>query len=345
MQLTRWEFIKYSAMGIAGVTVAGAAVLATIGSYLGGGVKPMKLVVLDPPVVHAAGAYSAIPSRWDWRDVNGRDYTTLPRDQLDCGACGPFAAMGAAETIFNILTHHQGDFHYPDPDLSEADIFWCGKLREPVCEEGMSFYEIMLWCETMGVIPEYLHPYIGRGGKCADRNIPDIQVYHRLTDWVHFSHDDDPAVRDQIKQHVIEVGPVMSMYELPSASMIENGVARLGGAIPLELVDEGLYTLQLIYLGQDTESLNNARLAAKPILLDLEKKLRYAFPNRAWHAETIIGWDDSKGVWITKDSGRGTGMFREEQPYGTMVSTWGFRGVEAVLREMKVRAYIPLAVK
>jgi len=64
-----------------------------------------------------AGAW-ILEGTFDWRDVNGQDFTTPVRDQADCGSCWAFAALGAVESKLEITS---GD---PDlnPDLSEQHL-------------------------------------------------------------------------------------------------------------------------------------------------------------------------------------------------------------------------------
>ncbi|MGD2206720.1 MAG: C1 family peptidase, partial [Anaerolineae bacterium] len=62
------------------------------------------------------------PPAWDWRDVNGADWTTPIRDQMACGSCVAFGTVGVLESMLKL--------HYQDaalqPDLSEAHLFFCG---------------------------------------------------------------------------------------------------------------------------------------------------------------------------------------------------------------------------
>jgi len=61
-----------------------------------------------------------IPPVFDWRDVNGTDWTTSIKDQDGLGSCWSFAVIASFESVIQIyedvISH---------PDLSEAHLFFC----------------------------------------------------------------------------------------------------------------------------------------------------------------------------------------------------------------------------
>jgi C1A family cysteine protease len=77
----------------------------------------------------AARALTAAQSS-DWRAKNDHDWTTLVRDQGNCGSCVAFATVATLETQARI------QFNKPNwnIDLSEAELFFCGAGRK--CNEG-----------------------------------------------------------------------------------------------------------------------------------------------------------------------------------------------------------------
>ena len=62
---------------------------------------------------------SVLPSSFDWRNVNGVDYTTPIRNQQGIPSCESFALVGAVETMVQIKV----GFPF-NCDLSEAHLFF-----------------------------------------------------------------------------------------------------------------------------------------------------------------------------------------------------------------------------
>jgi hypothetical protein len=45
-----------------------------------------------------------LPQNWDWRNVNGYDFTPPVRDQGGCGSCFTLSFVGGVESRIMILT-------------------------------------------------------------------------------------------------------------------------------------------------------------------------------------------------------------------------------------------------
>jgi C1A family cysteine protease len=106
------------------------------------------------------------PAAWDWRDVEGADWTTAIRDQ---GACGSCVAFGTVAVLESMLKLHENDASL-QPDLSEAHLFFCGCGN--CCDQGWWPSYALDYARSSGVPDEACFPYqdhnMACSGACAD---------------------------------------------------------------------------------------------------------------------------------------------------------------------------------
>ena len=122
-----------------------------------------------------------IPSSWDWRDDNGKDWTTPVKDQLqdECGSCWAFGALGGLESNYKIWKNDST----LDVDLSEQYILSCSSGS---CD-GWYLSKTLNWIKHNGIIFENCMPYeaddtIPCESKCDDwrSQLFGIKEYKRL---------------------------------------------------------------------------------------------------------------------------------------------------------------------
>ena len=100
-----------------------------------------------------------IPDEFDWRNVNGTDWTTPIKNQGNCGSCVAFATIGALESVVQI------NVGIPfNCDLSEAHLFFCGG---GTCDGGWSFSKAFPYVKTNGVPDELCFPYHPNDMPCS----------------------------------------------------------------------------------------------------------------------------------------------------------------------------------
>jgi C1A family cysteine protease len=102
------------------------------------------------------------PEAWDWRDVDGADWTTPIRDQGSCGSCVAFGTVGALEAM---LKRHHDDASL-QPDLSEAHLFFCG--CGACCDRGWWPTYALNYAQNSGVPDEACFPYQDHDMDCAN---------------------------------------------------------------------------------------------------------------------------------------------------------------------------------
>ncbi len=102
------------------------------------------------------------PPAWDWRDVDGADWTTPIRDQRACGSCVAFGTVGVLETM---LKRYHDDAGL-EVDLSEAHLFFCG--CGACCDKGWWPSYALDYARDSGVPDEACFPYQDHNMPCSD---------------------------------------------------------------------------------------------------------------------------------------------------------------------------------
>jgi C1A family cysteine protease len=159
---------------------------------------PMEVMEWEEAQVREAGARLAgnydYPTRLDWRDLDGNNWTTRVRNQSTCGACVAFATIGAIESRLEIALLDPT----LDPDLSEAHLFFCD--ADSSCVTGWSPYAALNSARDIGIADEACYPYSTSDQTCSV--CPDWQNrVTSITDWVGLTNSSD------MKQALADEGP------------------------------------------------------------------------------------------------------------------------------------------
>ena len=152
----------------------------------------------EPKIVEYSGN---LPSSFDWRDVDGVDWTTPIRDQGSCGSCAAFATNAAFESVVQIET----GFPF-GCDLSEAYLFFCAGRN---CDGGWYLESAVSFFQYNGVPDEACFPYDDEDMPCDTRedNWPTRLVHATETGQVSNSVTN-------IKNALLEYGPLATRMEV-----------------------------------------------------------------------------------------------------------------------------------
>ena len=142
-----------------------------------------------------------VPPKFDWRDVNGTDWTTSIKSQSGCGSCVAFSTIGALESVVQISVGVPFDY-----DLSEAHLFFCGGGS---CSKGWSFSKAANYVRIYGVPDEECFPYEGHDMPCSNTcpNWRQRAVKVKVTGTV------SPVV-GAIQEALLKYGPLVARMEV-----------------------------------------------------------------------------------------------------------------------------------
>lgn len=194
-----------------------------IKGFLGGALPPGGITVSDmEPLARSRQARANIaranllagaavaplpPPQFDWRNNSGKNFVTSVKFQGQCGACTAFSSAAAIESAICIqtATPPSSAGGIETPDLSEAQIFYCGGgAAGRTCASGWFLPAALEYCQVTGVAPESFFPYTSGDQSCGLKSGWQAKVT-RTTG--------DTRLKDvqDIKQWIATRGPVAVM--------------------------------------------------------------------------------------------------------------------------------------
>jgi C1A family cysteine protease len=149
-----------------------------------------------------------LPDSWDWRDVDGINWTTPIKDEGLCGASWAFAPLGAIEARVKLAADNPNLV----PDFSEQYMLSCCPFGN--CSEA-NLEGVADWIVCQGTVDEACFPYaeddeIPCSESCFDR---DSRKY-KSEGWYWVCGNWYTADADSIKREVFSGGPVSSFMEV-----------------------------------------------------------------------------------------------------------------------------------
>jgi C1A family cysteine protease len=157
------------------------------------------------------------PDEYNWKNINGIDWTTPAKNQDNCGSCWDFAAIGTLESIIKIRENRPEI----NPDLSEQYVLSCLPMAANYygrgCSGGTPYKAFFYMMNSSiqgnnknGALPESCFPYQ------ADDDIPCSDKCENWEDYLIPISDcgeamigfDSPEARDTIKSLIYQNGPI-----------------------------------------------------------------------------------------------------------------------------------------
>jgi hypothetical protein len=147
---------------------------------------------------------NGLPQGWDWRNVQGRNWVSPPKNQGGCGSCVAFGVAAALESHQRIETSNANLLM----DTSEANLFF---VNERQCNLGDPRYG---WS-----IPPALD-YLVDGGTCLEENYPYRDVNQNAELLLGTEHTwkisgyDSTSQPSQMKRWLCEEGPLVTRFSV-----------------------------------------------------------------------------------------------------------------------------------
>jgi len=166
------------------------------------GLDLSRLETAEGPDWMPKGPKPELPERWDWRDVDGVDWTTPIRNQGGCGSCVAFGIMAGFEARINIFADSPGQ----DLDLSEQHIFSCGGGS---CNNGWWYNDAADYLLNHGAPLESCSPYRAVDDNCWESCSDWRDQAKKVSSWSRIRYSND--VIEQMKLAILE-GPLVGGF-------------------------------------------------------------------------------------------------------------------------------------
>ena len=175
-----------------------------------------------------------LPESYDWRDIDGVDYTTSIKNQGSCGSCWAFGTIAPLECNILIKTGLE-------VDLSEQWLVSCNRDGWG-CQGGWWAQDYLEWktdsCGGTGTVLEEDFPYVASNAPC---NCPYPHNY-LIDDWKFIGSGGGIPSVDSMKQAIIDYGPISvavavnsafhdypgGVFSGPTSSNINHAIALVG---------------------------------------------------------------------------------------------------------------------
>ena len=187
-----------------------------------------------------------LPTKINWRDLNGKDWTTALRDQNpgqknpEPTTCVAFGVLAVLEALLKI--HYYNDPSQP-LDLSEGNLWTCGHrwgdtVPRPTGEcstwrDDINVEDTDTWQSLTAM--EYLKKFGVAAGvdstwpttcDCVAPS-PNTRIKNFQVISIAGTKDDPPWMND-VKMHLVKIGPCIAEYDFPAPQIGSHCIAIVG---------------------------------------------------------------------------------------------------------------------
>ena len=150
---------------------------------------------------------SQLPRKFDWREVDGKNYVSPVRNQGGCGSCYAFSSMGMLEARYRLMTKNT-----KQPVFSPQDVVSCSEYAQG-CEGGFPYLIAGKYAQDFGVVEETCYPYRGHDSTCQEG---DNCLRYHSTNYYYVGGYYGACSEEGMRAELVQNGPMSVSFEVYS---------------------------------------------------------------------------------------------------------------------------------